>query len=847
VNVLFGLSLCSQAIVGNAVTDDDTRMVDDDGTMPKAPEAIDFSRQGFTPPAGSPCPACSRPFFLLICLLLVIRVLDSEREQDRERSLGLRAALSSLHLAALSLIFAWYLCREQEAADDDEDKANDVYAEKAKRMLQQKQQQMQQQKAAPVAARKTNDDYDEYDDEDAGTGVGSSSAAAAPAASSSAGAATSGKDAMEMDSGNEASQKSEPAPRKPVEPPVEVRRNGLLLFSDMFIAPPTTTSRMPSRRKNTNINAKIEYMSDEEEKFVDEAARRGAAAAALRLREQHEACMADEGEEAEEEEDDEDEDKSQGFSRQMSSISRQSSCTMLSFSRQNSADVSDSNAAADVGAAADEGAAGAAAQDNGKGQGAIGPGGAASSNEAVVGVGVEVKTALPTWEARSWENDIMWGDSSEEEDRDDDDEEVTAAAGMDEAANIDEFDEDEFEAELDVEGAGGGVGGSSGDGSWKRSGNEGWGGGGGGGGDGRREDEEDEEKRRKVIQQRITDAKRYFLERENMPKQNAVRIGEYNKALEQGYWISHIIWSDHDRTQSNLSLAARHASGGRRLTLRRPVKGKESSSILGNSILAPHSHSDRVHACIPPWWSRRGPDSQARHALLLDELAENLDLSHDAYYQEAVGTKARIKLGRPSVLHAPVMRHLQLRQVRDEKSKDSYRTDFHRNRIFRNPKAAYSISFTPQEVLEGDGCGAGGGKERREIKGAEEKIQALKHLRDVTAKDSKNLLVEHLEETPPLMSNSGMASRIKHYYRSKTDQPPPTIPADVLADGKPVGLDPQQVRTATHWSILQHSATHCDALRRTATQCNALRHTATYCNALRRTATQTGRPGSAAI
>jgi len=344
-----------------------------------------------------------------------------------------------------------------------------------------------------------------------------------------------------------------------------------------------------------------------------------------------------------------------------------------------------------------------------------------------------------------------------------------------------------------------------------------------------------------VIQQRITDAKRYFLERENMPKQNAVRIGEYNEALEQGYWVSHIIWSDHDRTHSKLSLAARRASGGRRLTLRRPVKGKESGSILGQSIVAPHSHSDRVHACIPPWWSRRGPELQARHVPLLHELAERLDLSHDVYYQEAGGTKARIKLGRPSVLHAPVMRHLRLRQVRNEKSVDSYRTDFHRNRIFRNPKAAYSISFTPQEMLEGDGGAAAGGKERREIKGAEEKIQALKHLRDVTAKDSKNLLVEHLEETPPLMSNCGMASRIKHYYRSKTDQPPPTIPADALADGKPVGLDPQQVRTATQWSTLQHSATHCDALRRTATccdvlrraaRCNTLQHTATHCNTL---------------
>ena len=47
-------------------------------------------------------------------------------------------------------------------------------------------------------------------------------------------------------------------------------------------------------------------------------------------------------------------------------------------------------------------------------------------------------------------------------------------------------------------------------------------------------------------------------------------------------------------------------------------------------------------------------------------------------------------------------------------------------------------------------------------------------------------------QVPPLVSNAGMASRIKHYYRSKNDQPPPSIPDDALADGKGMGLDVQQ-------------------------------------------------------
>eukprot|EP00802_Teleaulax_amphioxeia_P017419 Tamp_17575.p1 GENE.Tamp_17575~~Tamp_17575.p1 ORF type:complete len:297 (+),score=111.24 Tamp_17575:185-1075(+) len=233
------------SIVGNVVTADDTKVAEDDGTIPKAPEAIDYSR-------------------------------------------------------------------EQEAIDDEEDKANDIYAEKAKRMLEQHLQKQ----AAPSAARKTDDDYDEYDEEEEAEPA--AAPAPAPAASqqppTGAGvsqATTSGKEPGKeavVPSPGAAPAAPKSAQKKAVEAVQQnVRRNGLLCFSDMIIAPPTTTSRMFSRRKHTNINVKVEYMSDEEDKFVDEAARRAAAAAALRLREQHEAGGGEEGKEAEDEEDEEEE------------------------------------------------------------------------------------------------------------------------------------------------------------------------------------------------------------------------------------------------------------------------------------------------------------------------------------------------------------------------------------------------------------------------------------------------------------------------------------------------------------------------------------------------------------
>ena len=88
------------------------------------------------------------------------------------------------------------------------------------------------------------------------------------------------------------------------------------------------------------------------------------------------------------------------------------------------------------------------------------------------------------------------------------------------------------------------------------------------------------------------------------------------------------------------------------------------------------------------------------------------------------------------MLHAPATRFLRQRPVRNNMSHDAYRTDFHRNRIFRDPKAAYAITLTPQDSHEGEG-GAGGGKEKKDFKGAEEKVQMLKQLKDITVRDSR--------------------------------------------------------------------------------------------------------------
>ena len=66
-----------------------------------------------------------------------------------------------------------------------------------------------------------------------------------------------------------------------------------------------------------------------------------------------------------------------------------------------------------------------------------------------------------------------------------------------------------------------------------------------------------------------------------------------------------------------------------------------------------------MHDCVPPWWNR--PSLMDGKQLSLALLAERLDISNDEYYQGTSGTKARIKLGPTTVLHAPAVQRFTKR------------------------------------------------------------------------------------------------------------------------------------------------------------------------------------------
>ncbi|KAJ1490713.1 hypothetical protein T484DRAFT_1883814 [Baffinella frigidus] len=274
-----------------------------------------------------------------------------------------------------------------------------------------------------------------------------------------------------------------------------------------------------------------------------------------------------------------------------------------------------------------------------------------------------------------------------------------------------------------------------------------------------------------TIVERIALSKRYFAERDVHNPTNEVVINQRNVKLEDGAWLDHILWQDSDRkrvAQTGGSLPRRFGGGGRRVG---------GSSLARQTPLAPHSRAERVHDCVPPWWSRPCEHKQ----LSLESLAMRLDLSNDHYYQGGAGSKARIRLGRPSVMHAPAATRFPRRAIHT----DGLRSDFHRPRMFIDARQRFHIAFSPVELPEKS-------KDRKALRGAQEKIMAMKKPRDVTCADSRNLIIEHLEECPPMVSNPGMAARIRHFYRSKHDAPPPTIPQEHLNDGKPVALDPQQ-------------------------------------------------------
>lgn len=69
----------------------------------------------------------------------------------------------------------------------------------------------------------------------------------------------------------------------------------------------------------------------------------------------------------------------------------------------------------------------------------------------------------------------------------------------------------------------------------------------------------------------------------------------------------------------------------------------------------------------------------------------------------------------------------------------------------------------------------------------EDRPQVLLHYRDLSARDGRVLAMEYVEEHPPILTNPGMASKIRNYYRKTSEI---DVPQLSFEDGESVLLNP---------------------------------------------------------
>ena len=234
-------------IVGDAITEQDTAVTDDADYIPKAANAIDFSK-------------------------------------------------------------------ETEVAEEEEDTSKtDVYVAKAKSFAL-------SQGSAQQSTRKVDDDYDEEEEEGEGQAEEK-----ADKKDQDKEAKQDAKSLEEQEQADEEHQKSKEdkgaAPQAPKSQAgviqaelihateASLRKNGLLLLSQMYIGPSIPVRMSKNRKVTHSSSVKMEVMSDDEERFVDEAARRAAAAASLRFRDYHMGLNEPEEEEEDKDEGDMEEEK----------------------------------------------------------------------------------------------------------------------------------------------------------------------------------------------------------------------------------------------------------------------------------------------------------------------------------------------------------------------------------------------------------------------------------------------------------------------------------------------------------------------------------------------------------
>lgn len=208
-----------------------------------------------------------------------------------------------------------------------------------------------------------------------------------------------------------------------------------------------------------------------------------------------------------------------------------------------------------------------------------------------------------------------------------------------------------------------------------------------------------------------------------------------NPELETGKWIDCIIWND-DVSVADISLI---------LDLNdRNVFPSDPTKMFNRS---------RVSLV----------DSTRKHRV--EKIEDNIDksnLSNDEFYR-APRNKGGQKLGKTRIQHSEPA--LKLSLVKTHLTKDDL-INFHRPILKLKEKEKIKVFVNL-------------GKKNFETPNQTQKdVSVMRHKADLSGKDKRVVLVEYVEQHPPIIMNVGMGTKVRNYYRKKNANDNPLLRHD---------------------------------------------------------------------
>jgi len=223
-----------------------------------------------------------------------------------------------------------------------------------------------------------------------------------------------------------------------------------------------------------------------------------------------------------------------------------------------------------------------------------------------------------------------------------------------------------------------------------------------------------------------------------------------NDELESGKWVESIMWDD--------NVPAKVAPP---IDL---VLDLNDKYVFPDDPMKRFGNAPNVNISV----SRRGRKRKFEPS---EEGIDFFNLSNDKYYKTS-GGKVRQKLGKTTVVHS--VPALKLSIYKPFLS-DHDLTHFHRPQAKIKPGTTYRVNiFRPEDAVTSGGAFQG-------------QVKEMRHKGDLSSREGRVVLLEYIEENPLLLSNVGMGSKLKNYYRKRNPSEHPFLRHE---DGENVFLDP---------------------------------------------------------